>query len=193
LDIAKARVMAASSRMSFWGRVGYRLLIGLTCLHLLGVIYVAYITARGDSALGTLAYCMALGVATLLFGVPWAILLPSRPFSWSARKVTCYWLGWAGLLIAVVSMPFIYWPMRIAFALQRPQIDSLARRVEQGDMPKHPVHLGFYTVTLAEVNKNGVVCLWICPGGIDVSVSGNFFNLNVQVTLADQWQFIEED
>ena len=57
-------------------------------------------------------------------------------------------------------------------------------------------------VTLAEVNKNGVVCLWICPQGgrcigfgpcKAADVPRNFYNLDVHVSLSDHWQFVEED
>lgn len=184
---------------------GIRVLLLFTGLDLLGVAFDAYITAQGTGVMLTFLLSTLLCLTTLVIWIAWFFALKGVDefdVPWTKYRLPLLWIFMPVVLGAVVAMPFTYWPMHLAFAFQRTQLEQLARRVERGDAPKKPVFLGFYVVTLAERNSQGTVCLWICPSGgrcigfgkcKRADVSRNFFNLNVHVPLADNWHFVEED
>ena len=195
---------AISFAANLWlRRVGIGLLALCTGIDLQSIAWLTYFTALGESAIATAAGGFLLGILTLFLGIVWFIVLRSGKKAWSKPCLSLLGFCWLAISGAVFLMPATYWPMRLIFALQRPQFEQLAQQVERGHAPTKPVRVGFYTVTLAERDSNGVVCLWIYPDGDPrgvgfgrckaAEIPPSFHNLNVQITLADDWQFVEQD
>ncbi len=195
---------ATSFAANVWlRRIDIGLLALCTGIDLQSIAWLTCFTALGESATATAAGGFLLGILTLFLGIVWFIVLRSGKKAWSRPCLSLLGVCWLAILGAVFLMPDTYWPMRLIFALQRTQFEQLAQRIERGDVPTKPVRVGFYTVTLAERDSNGVVCFWIgsdgAPRGIGfgkckaTEVPRSFHNLNFQITLADDWQFVEQD
>jgi hypothetical protein len=108
-------------------------------------------------------------------------------------------LGAITCLAIIASVMTIHWPLRARYLLSRPSLDRLAEDVRAGQPFAGPTQVGLFTIVEAEVNRHGIVCLWIDgnPSGKTgfVQCGPDYipFNLWSMVSLDDRWQFISED
>lgn len=93
------------------------------------------------------------------------------------------------------------WPLSLAFRLSHPALERLAGRVAAGEKP--PAQwAGVFFVRQTEINRSGVVCLWLdldpagytgfvhCPAD---SVDGKFAPLWSKRSMDAHWQIVTED
>jgi hypothetical protein len=89
--------------------------------------------------------------------------------------------------------------LRAAYLLSRPTLDRVAEDVRAGQHVTRPTRVGLFTIVEAEVNRHGIVCLWVDPnptgktGFVQCGPDYVPFNLWSMVRLDDRWQFIAED
>lgn len=104
------------------------------------------------------------------------------------------------LCVIAATVAFSDWPLRLTFACSRGSLERLAAQIGAGQSPELPVRAGLFVVRGTE-NRNGIICLWTDP---DPAGPGGFancapagaarnFNINENVFLSGQWQWIVED
>ncbi len=104
-----------------------------------------------------------------------------------------------GSLAIIFCVLVTHWPLRIAHLLSRSSFDRLALELRAGRQMAAPQWVGFFFIKKAEVDRNGIVCLWTNPhpggntGFVRCGPKRVPFNLWSMVKLDDTWQFISED
>jgi hypothetical protein len=105
----------------------------------------------------------------------------------------------AACLALIASVPYAHWPLRAAYFLSRASFERLAQDACSGRPAAGPVRVGLFTVKQVEVNRHGIVCLWVDtdPAGrtgfVQCGPVHVPFNLWSMIILDDRWQFIAED
>lgn len=115
---------------------------------------------------------------------------------------------WAAAMFCIASVPVTRWPLRLAFALSRPNLEGLARRMEAGARPAGPMRVGAFSIEEAEM-RDGRPCFWTStnPSGFSGLVrnpragvnpaagrqSNLAFNLWSYVEMDADWAYVEED
>ncbi len=103
----------------------------------------------------------------------------------------------ACLLIASVIVT--QWPVRTAYSLSQSSFNQVANRIRNYEDIKTPARIGLFAIQKAELNGNGIVCLWTETSdggntGFILCDKGNVpFNLWSIVHLDGRWKFISED
>ena len=129
--------------------------------------------------------CIVLGLATI---ATFPLLRPHR-------------LLFAGItsIAILLSVMTSNWPLHAAYALSRPEFDRVAEEMRNGQSLEVPRLVGFFRIQKAELDRNGVVCLWTdvassgSSGFVQHGASDLPFNLWSHTRLDDSWQFIAED
>jgi hypothetical protein len=141
-------------------------------------------------------------------GAAWATAVTRR----AARPHRSPFLAWPLVLVLAIlplTMLLTHWPLRLAFLASAPALDSLADRVAAGQGITSPEWAGLFRVVGSAVEpSNGNVGLIILPEpsgrsgfvrvgasrGLPVGRSGGpFYDLNVDMRLADRWRYVCED
>ena len=87
----------------------------------------------------------------------------------------------------------------MAFAFSRRSFDQVASQLVAGTAPQTPGRIGLFFIEKAEVNRQGIVCLWTDndPAGPNGFVQNSnpdvTFNLWSKLRLDETWHFIAED
>lgn len=179
----------------------YAVLMVLSVLDLFAGAYYLISTAQGRSIFETVIVFLLLSILTIIIGIAWNIVLRSRREFMSRPARYLFMSVWIVLFAGIITTPFTYWPMRLAFAIQRPQFERLAYRVRHGEIPNKPECIGLYTVTKFELKPDGTVGLWTCPEGDrcigfvtcrSADVQFHFGDYADLAELAGNWQFIED-
>jgi len=142
----------------------------------------------------------ACGVVVMLFAGAMTAALGwlsagrgSRGYARKEWTLVAVW-GLAGISILLTS-----WPLRLAVALSRPEMEQTITALKDGHHLSFPRRVGYFTVRAAGV-ENGVACLWTNPnpdartGFVQrpPSETAGFGLWSLRV-LDDRWQLISED
>ncbi len=112
---------------------------------------------------------------------------------------------WPVLAGAIACLAFIasimtyHWPLRAAWLLSRSSLDRLADDVRAGRPLPWRTRVGLFTVVEAEVDRHGIVCLWVDPdpsgklGFVQCRPGQVPRNIWSEVCMDERWQFIKED
>jgi hypothetical protein len=99
--------------------------------------------------------------------------------------------------IGIVASVVLYArPLRAAYSFSRPTLERLAADVQEGRPPNGPVWAGVFRVRQAEIDYNGVPCLWVdtnSAGRTGFAKAGPKFNYQTQILLDEYWQYAVED
>lgn len=161
-------------------------------------------------AVGVMIVTCAAGISTemdlFLFSVLASPLLCVACLLWPARWTIKHWVFRGVIavplaLVIAVSVIWTDWPLRGHFLLVRSSLDSLADRLERREHINSPVQVGLVRIQTAELNRQGVSCLWTRTntggdtGFVRTSADKveSQFNLWSNRTLDDEWQFVRED
>jgi hypothetical protein len=167
----------------------------LAFLALIGVpASTIWLSASGFDSIEVMIYCIGAGflaTALGLFMILHAADHRQRP--WPLLAAT---LASTGIIVSVLMM---HWPLRLAFAISRPDLDALASDVRFGHIPAQPRWVGLFKIVATEVLDDGAVCLWTrdhacgCDGFVEIRSGDIPFSVWSQVTLDKRWQFISQD
>lgn len=154
-----------------------------------------------------LASALAVEYTTIIFG---SVL--ASPFIlvsclvWPSGLHFRHWLFHNAVVVpfalaAAISIPATHWPLRLHYIYAKPEMESLAAKVETCNSIDLPVRVGLLRIQDTELRSDGTVCLWVdpSPGGpagfVKTSPEGaeKGFNLWSMVNLDRRWQFIKED
>jgi hypothetical protein len=137
-------------------------------------------------------------VAAILLAFFWKAIGPYKCRSPRARRVN------GALVLASVAVyctvPTTHWPLRAAFLLSKPALESVALDLQSGKRFNGRLRVGLFAIQKAEIyDLNGKVCLWtdlhpsgktgftLCPPD-DIP-----FNLWSNLELDRRWQYVSED
>jgi hypothetical protein len=99
----------------------------------------------------------------------------------------------------VLSAAFTQWPLRLAYACERGELESLAQRVRTGKRLALPQQVGPFKILAAELDRDDIVCLWTNldrsgrTGLVQCGPDHARFDLWSIVDLDERWQLISED
>lgn len=163
-------------------------------LPLTAVVHAVYSATGGERVMVVLT-AIALGLATAFAGASLidARRRAKRRFGFAAATTF-------GSLALLISTATTDWPLRVAYAYSRPQLEQLAQRVRDRGAIDRATSIGPFTIRRAELSSSGVVCLWT-----DYARHGNNvgfarwpdkdvpLNLWSQIDLSDEWHYVAED
>jgi hypothetical protein len=168
-----------------------RLIVGLYAAPTLLVIAASVVRMEESSVIlcGVLSFTLAVALTFPL----WGFARCKRQQLWPVfvAAATC--------LVVIASVVTLHWPLRARYILSRPALDQLAQDVRAGKVFVGPRRIGLFTIVEAEVNRHGIVCLWIDAnptgktGLVQCTPDYVPFNLWSMVNLDQRWQFIAED
>lgn len=114
-----------------------------------------------------------------------------------------WWLRGVAIILSLavfISIPPTLWPFRIAYRISRPQLDKIARELQAGKTFSGPVGVGVFTIKQAKIAKDSKsVCLYtsLDPAGREGFAFGGsegcYVNLQTEVELDGNWQYLVED
>ncbi|MEM1070979.1 MAG: hypothetical protein AAGI63_18885 [Planctomycetota bacterium] len=126
------------------------------------------------------------------------LLLISLFATVTAKTIRGQFVGVAAVAILLATL-VLGTPLRLAFRLSRPSLDRIAERVADEEQIQTPFWVGPFRIRKAELDRNGVVCLWTddSPQGrtgfVRHEPSELPFNLWSHTVLDHDWQLIHED
>ena len=170
--------------------------IDAALIALLGLLALAGVlhSATGGEQVGVVLLAIVLSAAAIIVS---CLLVGYRRYT--KRPVLPVLVAPVVCLSIIISVAATYWPLRVAYAVSRDSIDSLAQRVRAGEHIEMPVRAGIFAVRRAEISHHGIVCLWTYPhpsgstGFVQCRRDYVPFNLWSLIRLDDRWQFISED
>jgi hypothetical protein len=171
--------MSSEPTWNRWGR--YFVIVAFAVLPMLGIL--ASLWPLEPLAVRLLCIVLALAVTAVL------------PFVRSLARV---FVGITSIAV-LLSLMTTNWPLYSAYRWSRPSFDRLATQVHAGIPAETPERVGLFRIERAEVNRNGVVCLWTNddpsgPTGFVQHGPDNLpFNLWSHMPLDESWQFIKLD
>lgn len=120
---------------------------------------------------------------------------PVEPPRWTLRQMLTLTACIAVMVGAVVN----HWPLRLRFAVSRPQLDQFADQLAAGERLSTPRAVGLFMIRKAEMRR-GLPCLWTNPapsgytGFVRCTPSqAERFNLFFTESMNDRWQLVIED
>lgn len=120
---------------------------------------------------------------------------PVEPPRWALRQMFAVTACIAVMAGAVVN----HWPLRLRFAVSRPQLDQFADQLAAGRRLSTPRVAGLFVIKKAEM-RGGLPCFWTDPDPSGYSgfvrctpKQAHGFNLWFTEQMNDRWQLIIED
>jgi hypothetical protein len=112
-------------------------------------------------AIGALALTESLDVICV-YVTPLVVLLSCFwPARWRVRSWLPLNLVVVPLLLVVSgSLIFSTWPLRLTFWSAKTAMNSVAARIDQGEVVSGSIRIGPYGVKKVETSRDGIVCFW---------------------------------
>lgn len=168
--------------------------IGLAVASPLLALIVVFFSATGFNPVGTLwlVLCVAFVWAFGLLRSSAARDYLIRGRGHLVIQTIC-WL----VVLAVLTTD---WPLRVSFAVSRPELERLAVAINRGEPPKSPIRAGLFLVRDTGFNHKGWTCLWLDSNkngrtgfaqGANIDTDTPY--LSVGIPLGEGWALVVEE